>query len=595
YTVDEPDFALAVQNISATPIDLGLDGAVNLQVGGGTMPYSYSWSGPGNFNSSASSLVNLNEQGEYCVTITDGNSCTTTACVTVEQVLRINSDITDACFGLTNGSIELTADGGMPPYTYAWTGALSTGPLATNLAAGNYSVTVTDSNNEMASMSFIVGESPEIIINPTLIPVTGASSNTNGSITLNAAGGTSPLTYQWSGPNNFSATDPNISSLGTGQYCVTITDNNFNNNCTKDTCFNVFFADPMGAPAVTAVGTSCSYTEDGSLAIQINGGVPNYTIEVTDSEGQVTSFMITDNNYTVEDLPPGSTMIVITDFLGAEVTTTISIPSPAPLQVQSPDYSHATEGNCNGQISINISGGTPQYAINWNNGSIGASIGGLCPGQWYVPSVTDANGCTIEVDSVFINNFDVEIGDVEFTTCPDDINGAIDIVVTGGDPSYTFVWNDADGNQVSDQEDPTGLMAGTYTLIITEASGNMLSRQVVIETESNLAVAVSSEESYNGFDVSCADAADGAISAIASGSDGYLFEWTNVETSVLVGTGAEVENLPAGTYQLMVQDEVGCTATSQIELVAPDTLEVEAFIQDVLCNDGRNGAITANV
>jgi gliding motility-associated-like protein len=595
YTINEPNAALAVQTIDATPIDQGLDGAVDLQVNGGTMPYTYSWTGPGNFNSSASSLVNLNEQGEYCVTITDANDCTTTACVAVEQVLRINSNITDACFGEATGTIELSADGGMPPYTYAWTGTTATGAIATGLTAGSYSVTVTDSNNETASMTFIVDESPEINFNPTLIPVTGASTNTNGSITLNASGGTSPLTYEWSGPNGFSANDPSVSNLGTGEYCVTITDNNFNNSCSKDTCFNVYFADPMGAPEVTAVGTTCSYTEDGSLEIQINGGVPNFTIEVTDSEGQVTPYTATDNTFTVNDLPPGSTMIVITDLLGSETTTTISIPSPAQLQVTAPDYRHATEGNCNGQISVSISGGTPQYTVNWNNGSIGASIGGLCADQWYVPTVTDANGCIIEVDSIFINNFDVQVGDVEFTSCPDDTNGAIDIDVVGGDPNYTFVWNDANGNQVSNLEDPTGLIAGTYTLIITEASGNMLTRQVVIETESALAVAITSEENYNGFDVSCPDAADGALSATATGSSGYLYEWTNVETSMLVGTGQNIEDLPAGTYQLMVQDEVGCTSTNQIELTAPDTIEVEAFIQDVLCHDGRNGAITANV
>ena len=235
-----------------------------------------------------------------------------------------------------------------------------------------------------------------------------------------------------------------------------------------------------------------------------------------------------------------------------------------------------------------------RYDIVWNNGSVGTSIGSLCPDQWYVPTVTDANGCTIAVDSVFINNFDVQVGSVEFTSCPDDANGSIDINVSGGDPAFTFIWNNANGNQVATVEDPTGLVAGTYTLIITEASGNTLSRQVVIETQSTLAVTLSSEEEYNGFDVSCVDAADGAVSATATGSSGYLYEWTSLETSMLVGTGQEIENLPAGIYQLMIQDEFGCTATNQLELVAPDTIEVEAFIQNVLCHEGKNGAVTVN-
>ncbi len=595
YTVDEPGQALNVQSIDATPIDQGLDGAVSLQVGGGTSPYQYSWSGPGNFSSSVANLSNLNEQGEYCVTITDDNNCTTTACVSVERLLRINSDITDACFGEANGSIVITADGGVPPYTYAWSGSAVTGPELTGLAAGTYSVTVTDSNGEIAVMSFTVEESPEIVLNPTVVPVTGSSSNTNGSITLNASGGSDPLTYEWSGEGGFSSTDPNISNLGQGEYCVTITDSNFNNSCTKDTCFIVFFSSPLAAPELTAVGTSCSYTEDGSLEILINGGVPNYVIEVVDAEGAMQTAVSTDNSFTVNDLPPGPTMITISDALGGEISTPITIPSPPAMQVSAPDYRHATEGNCNGQIQIEVSGGTPGYTVNWNNGSTGTSIGGLCSDQWYVPTVTDANGCIIEVDSTFINNFDVTVAGVTATSCPEDANGAIEVDVTGGDPDYTYLWNDAQGNEVATVEDPTGLMPGTYTLIITEASGNMLSRQVVVETESNLAVVVSSEENYNGFDVSCADAADGALSALATGSSGYLYEWTNMETSMSVGVGPEIEDLPAGNYQLMVQDEIGCTATRTIALVAPDSIEISAFVQDVFCHDGKNGVITANI
>ena len=359
FMIEEPDAPLAVQTIDVTPIDTGLDGAVDLQAQGGVMPYTYSWSGPDNFSSSASALANLNEQGEYCVTITDANDCTTTACVLVEQALRINSDITDACFGEANGSVVLNVDGGTPPYSYAWTGTMSTGSQADELAAGGYSVTVTDSDGETASMSFMVGESPEIIIGPMLVPVTGVVSNTNGSIVLNATGGTSPLTYQWSGPGGFISTDPNLSNLGMGEYCVTITDNNFNNNCAKDTCFNVFFAAPMETPGITVTGTSCSYTEDGALQIQINGGVPEYVITVTDAEGQMQSYTVAGNSFTVEDLPPGSATVVIADVLGAEVTTPITVPSPAPLQVSAPNYRHAAEGNCNGQVAVSVSGGTP--------------------------------------------------------------------------------------------------------------------------------------------------------------------------------------------------------------------------------------------
>ncbi|TXB62153.1 cohesin domain-containing protein, partial [Phaeodactylibacter luteus] len=594
YEVNEPADALAFAGITPQDITASTQGGVELDLTGGTMPYNYSWTGPNGFTSSSADLTGLTLQGEYCVTVTDANGCEVSSCAIVESVLRVNGDITDACFGEENGFISVVPDGGMPPYEYSWSNSASTGANLINLAAGTYSVTVMDSAGDMVTMTFVVEESPEITLDPVLVPVTGAPGDANGAITLNAGGGVLPFTYSWTGPNGFTATTPNISGLVQGTYCVTITDSNFGNGCSRDTCFDVFFVAPLGQPVVNVTNTSCSYTEDGILNIQISGGVPIFMIEITTAEGDVITGTSTNNAFSQAGLPAGSTSIVITDAQGNAVNETVIIESPAPLVVADPDYRHATEGNCNGQITLNITGGTPGYNVTWNNGAPdGPAITGLCSGLTYTPTVTDANGCEVEVPAVAINNFDVTVTSVTGTSCPEDANGAIEIDVVGGDPGYTYIWNNGQGQQVSDEEDPQGLMPGTYMLIITEPSGNTLTRMVVVETESALQVALQAESEYNGFEVSCYDAADGAVSAAASGSTGYLYEWTRLEDEMLVGTGTNLNNLQPGTYQVMVSDEFGCTMTQQIELSAPDTLQVAGIIQDITCHDGKDAIITA--
>jgi gliding motility-associated-like protein len=601
-TITEPSTALAISNIVPTPVNMGNDGALNLSVNGGAQPYNYSWSGPNNFSSTNEDLTGLNLGGEYCVTVTDARGCTVSNCATVENVLRINGSlITDACFDENNGAITLSVIGGVPPYNYNWNPGGATAPSLNNISSGNYSVTITDSDSPVNTITstFVVGSSAAITVNPSVIPVQDDPGNTNGSIMLNAGGGTPPLSYSWSGPNDFAASTANISNIGTGTYCITITDSNLGNNCAWDTCFTVGLALPMSAPEVTAVGTTCSYTTDGVLTVTPQGGAAPYTITVTTATGEEITQVLQDGNSMVfENLPPGATTVSITDLFGNSVNNTPAmIGAPAPLQATIQDYQHATAGNCNGQVSAMVSGGTPGYTVAWSNGGgNGMMLDDLCGGFWYVANIIDANGCVANaVDSVFINEFEVTLADVVGTTCPEDESGSVDINVSGGDPGYTFSWLDENSNEVSTEEDPSNLPAGVYTVLVSEPSGNTLSLTVTIETTFLLSIETNIDSDYNGFDVSCPDAADGAASVVASGSAGYIYEWTNAVTNDLVANGATVDDLEAGTYNVLVSDENGCVSTAVVTLEAPDSIAIEGFVQEVRCTDGRNGSIGLDV
>ncbi len=593
FTVTGPSSMLAVQSITPLPIMNMNDGAVNISVTGGQSPYTYQWAGPNNYSAVTEDIANLSNPGQYCVTVTDGRGCQRTACAMVIRPLRIaDADITDVCFGESDGSISVTVAGGQPPYVYNWSVPTSSGPGLVNLPGGTYFLTVTDGNNEQITVDFEVEESPEIVLATTFVPVLDDPANCNGSIALNASGGTGQLSYNWdSGQSGGS-----ISNLCTDTYCVTITDQM---GCSKDTCFTMFFAEPMTAPTISSSNTKCWDTDDGSITVGINGGVPPFTIQLTDQGGNALPPVTTSNSsYTVNNLAAGTYTVAITDLLGATQSQAgVTIANPNILAASFADYQHAAFGQCNGMIQLSVSGGTGAYTVNWSNGGgAGQTVSNLCGDNFYRATVTDANGCSITmVDSLFINIFDVEVISVTGAECPGDPEGVVELEVSGGDPGYTYLWMNQSGNIVSQVEDPANLVPGVYTVMVSEPSGNVWSQQITIEAASQLAVVTTVESNFNGFDVSCFDAADGQVRATASGSSGYLYEWIRVSDNVLVGSGAVLSGASAGAYLLQVSDAEGCLLSEEVVLEAPSEIVLNGNIKDITCHGGEDGSILVAV
>lgn len=572
-----------IDNIDTNPIGGNGNGEIALTISGGTGNYSYSWTGPNGFSSSMATISNLNVTGEYCVTITDGNTCSASACIMLTERLRISStDVVQTCPGEDNGSITVNIDGGLPPYQYAWNNGQS-GPSISDLGTGDYTVTVTDDIGNSLSGTFEITNLTPIALNPNVTPVTGDENNTNGSIDLSLSGGAPEYTIRWS----TGASSEDLSNLATGEYCVTVTDQN---GCSVEDCFMIMFTEEMLNFSEEATDILCPGDQTGEIRIMISGGVAPYAVRFDDDVNLSTN----NGLITRTDLMAGTYGFVVTDAANTTLMGNVTVNEPDPIQADSIALVHDTEmGGCNGRIELFLSGGTPGYSVRWNAPSTGPEIIGLCAGE-YIPTIIDDNNCTVQLEPIEVTTFNLSANSAN-ATCPDDTDGALNLQVNGGSQPFTYEWRNQAGEVISTDQDLIGVAAGTYTVVVSEGSGNTLERNFQVGTSSQLTASLSVLSSYNGFGVSCPGASDGRVRVDAENGAGgsYLYEW--ILNDNLVGSESVLENAAAGTYLVAVTDEEGCSVTQELDLSAPAPIDVDALVTDVSCPGENDGEILVNV
>src|SRR5690606_25433833 len=236
-------------------------------VSNGAAPISYLWS----TGDTTPTIMGL-AAGSYTVTVTDGLSRTATATATITEpdALASNAVVTDiTCNGAGNGDISIAPSGGTLPYSYLWSTG-DTGTTLSNLAAGTYSITITDVNNCSTTETFTITD-PAVLVasNGSQTNVSTYGGN-DGSATVSVTGGTQPYTYLWSN----GATTATASNLVAGTYTVTVTDTN---GCTANTSFVIDQPIPLMIQSVSQVNVSCNGGNDGSAAVVVIGGNAPYT------------------------------------------------------------------------------------------------------------------------------------------------------------------------------------------------------------------------------------------------------------------------------------------------------------------------------
>jgi hypothetical protein len=548
---------LTVINITATTSQTNVscngssNGTATVVPAGGIAPYTYSWSPSGGTGATASGLA----AGNYTVTITDNISCQTTKTVTITQPTAITATTSQtnvSCNGGTNGAINLTPAGGTAPYTFNWGGGITTEDR-TGLPAGTYTVIITDANGCTATVNATVTQPATAVSGTTVVTNISCFGGSNGAINLTPAGGTAPYTFNWGG----GITTEDRTGLPAGTYTVIITDAN---GCTATV--NATVGQPASAVSGTTVifNTSCFGGSNGAINLTPAGGTAPYTFNWG-------------GGITTEDrtgLPAGTYTVIITDANGCTATVNATVGQPATaVSGTTVIFNTSCFGGSNGAINLTPAGGTAPYTFNWGGGITTEDRTGLTAGT-YTVNITDANGCTATVNATVGQPASAVSGTTVIfnTSCFGGSNGAINLTPAGGTAPYTFNW----GGGIT-TEDRTGLPAGTYTVIITDANGCTATVNATVTQPNALASTVSQTN------VSCNGGTNGTATIIVTGGTSpYTYSW-----SPSGGTGATANNLAAGTYTVTVTDANSCsltrtvTITQSAAVAAPTGTAVQSF------------------
>ncbi|MBX2891151.1 MAG: PKD domain-containing protein [Saprospiraceae bacterium] len=292
---------------------IGCNGNIFTTTSGGTAPFTYQWS-PNVSN--APTIHNLCP-GNYCVTITDANGTTATTCATVTSYYGSNMNLVvcannPSCYGQSSGSATLTVAGGIPPYTYHWTGPggfTSTVQNLNNVPAGTYTVIVTESSTGCIEVATVTLANPSQIV--ALSNITHASAaGSDGAIALTVAGGNPPYAYHWSS----GSTTPSIGGLFPGTYSVTITDSK---GCTVTHTAVVEQNIGGGIPPITVSGyvtnAGCNQNCNGTITVDANGASGSSNFLYTWSTGSATK--------NLTNLCPGNYCVTVFDISNGMTTT----------------------------------------------------------------------------------------------------------------------------------------------------------------------------------------------------------------------------------------------------------------------------------
>ena len=556
-TVTEPP-AITINTVSSdVSCNGGTNGGITLSVNGGSSPYSYSWS-----NSTTTQNLSGLSAGNYSVTVTDNTGCEQNASVTITEpaVITVSPSSTNVnCNGGNNGTANLAVSGGTSPYTFAWSNSATTQNIS-GLAAGTYSVTISDNNGCSQSASVTITEPAGMNVSTSSTNVNCNGGN-NGTANLSVNGGTSPYAFAWSN----SAATQNISGLTAGTYSVTITDNN---GCSQNE--SVTITQPSGMTISTSSTTvNCNGGNNGTANLSVSGGTSPYTFAWSNSAA-------TQN---ISGLTAGTYSVTITDNQGCAQNTSVTITQPTSIAVSSSSTSVNCNGGNNGTANLTVSGGTSPYSYVWSNSATTQNISNLTAGTYSV-IVTDNNGCAQNASVTITQPTAIAISASSTNVnCNGGNNGTANLSVSGGASPYTFAWSNSATTPVL-----SNLTAGTYSVIVTDNNGCAQNASVIITQPFAINItATSTNAGCNGGNTGAANL------VVNGGTSPYSYSWSNSATT------QNISGLAAGTYSVIVTDNNGCAQNTSVTITEPTPITSSSVVTDASCGICPDGNIDLTV
>ena len=491
---------------------------------GGTPGYSFSWSNGG----TTATITNL-APGTYTVSVTDANGCTAVKSVTVNAFgCNLSGDISAVnatCNGANDGTAAVTLNGQTDPVSFEWSNGNTT-QMVTGLAPGSYTVSVVDGNNCPVVFTTSISQPTALAANASATGETATGAN-NGTATASPTGGTGTYSFEWSN----GALTAAITSLAPGAYTVSVTDAN---NCTAVQTVSVAAFNCAITAFVTSANAACFGQNDGQATAVLGGGqlpysylwssgattatannllAGTYTVTGTDAAGCSTTESITISEPTLLTAQATNIQNVVCPSANTGSASIVALGGTAPYMINGnltnlgvgPHTATVVDANgCSTIVSFNIVATDNQAPVvscpatificganivSWPGGVTVTDNCGSLPGQPVLISgqpngsafndgttvqvyrATDASGNSSTCSFAVVV---YPVADILFNGSTNDQNGqgvgSISVTPVGGAGNFFFIWN-KNGQFFSNNEDLTGLTAGSYTLTLTDGNG----------------------------------------------------------------------------------------------------------------------------
>lgn len=556
-----------ISNLSSVGAD---DGIGAFTFSGGTPPYETTYTGPqpgmGTYNTAQSDTLRFLPIGTYHITVEDANGCTDQCSFTISDIncmMALSStQVNLACFGDTNGSIDLTVSGSNGTLTYNWSdNSIGNIEDPADLSAGDYDVTVTDADGCMQSTAITITQPDSLILTCGEQTQVSSIGGSDGIAEINITGGSTPYIVSWSGPqagNQIVNTEgmATINNLSNGTYSISVVDNAM---CSVDCSFTI--TEPTCDMILDITGTDpeCTGEANGTIQLSISNANGNTSIdwEVDSLDGMAN----------VNDLLAGTYTVTVTDEVNCVKDTFITLTDPAVLSlncdlIEGP----STIGASDASGAFSISGGTAPYSMSWAgpvpnmgnyNSPITDTLRNLSEGI-YLGTLTDANGCMTEC-SFIVPNGPCDLSLTESHTdesCPMENNGSITLQISSSNTISDILWNDS---QYDGMSTINNIGAGTYMVTVTDDNGCVESDTIDIITTNPLPNVILSNEGNI-----CED-------------ECYTFDLALTGTPPFIVTYSVFDGSNSNLFPITVMD-----ADTSIELCASDFAADATFLRMTL-------------
>ncbi|MCB0530751.1 MAG: T9SS type A sorting domain-containing protein [Lewinellaceae bacterium] len=547
----------------------------------------YAWVNAQGDTLSTSTSATVSGAGPYFFIVNNyggGLVCSDTAMVTVpvDQVAPMANAGPNRILTCDEPVLQLQGSGSSgPQYTYLWlafnggnivSGASTLTPTIN--AIGTYRLRVTNEHNGCTQTDNMLVTADQVP--PTLSAMGGTYNCIQTAVTLQATTGAAGPTYAWTGPNNFTSSEPSPMVGVAGEYTIVVTDSI--TGCTNS-AIAIVTAD-VNPPGATAIGGALTCVEDtvvlsgsspannpafawagpngfsSSLANPVVSLPGSYVLTVT---GTNSCTSVATATVVLDTMPPGATLAVSANLNCNNATVNLTASSTAPAGQLNhlwtrPDNSTTSTGT-NPVLSAAIAG---QYSVLITNTTNGC--------------VSSANANVVQSPAVTAS-----VNNVTNVACFGQQNGSATAAGGGGNGTFSYAWNTGDNTATV-----SGLSVGTYTVVVTDGEQCTATATVSITQPPVLAANTSAmPQMANG-------AADGSASANPSGgTPGYTYLWSTNETT------ASITGLLPGSYTVTVTDANGCTAVAIASVNAYDcTIDADVDATDATCFEANDGMAT---